>query len=54
MLITISSETLQYVFYIKYPIQFQEDFTKVKVLIDSGNKVNAMTLAYVIKLDLII
>ena len=37
---------------IHYPVWFQEDQEQVKVLLDSGNKVNAMSPAYAKKLGL--
>ena len=37
---------LDRVFCIYYPVQFQKDKEVIKALIDSGSKVNAMTLAY--------
>lgn len=50
-----SSEALQKIFCIRYPVQFQGgQVHKVKVLIDSGSMVNAMTPAYVTQLDLTI
>ena len=49
---TTSLEALQRVPYIQYPIHFQNN--KVQVLIDFGNKVNAMTPAYTVKLGLTI
>lgn len=46
-------EVLEYVPHIEYPVQFwkgkKED---VWVLIDSGNKINVITLAYAAKLSL--
>ena len=41
---------LQRVSYIHYPIQFKKK--KVQALIDSGSEINAMTLAYGLKLGL--
>lgn len=41
---------LKRVFYIYYPIQFQKN--KMQVLINLGNKVNAMILTYAAKLNL--
>ncbi len=56
MLVTVSLEAsiglLQHVPCIWYPVQFQEDQLKVKVLIDSDSEVNAMTPAYTKKLGL--
>ena len=45
-------EVLQYVLFIQYQIQFQNN--KVQALINFGSKINAMTLAYTIKLGFII
>ncbi len=54
MLVTASLEVsigpLQRVPCIRYPIKFQKN--EVQALINSGSKVNAMTLVYAIKLDL--
>ena len=38
------------VFYIHYPVWFQEDQEQVRALIDSGSEVNAMSSAYAKKL----
>ena len=35
---------------IYYPVQFQKDKEVIRALINSGSKINAMTLAYVSKL----
>ena len=37
---------------IHYPVQFREDKKVIKALINSGSKVNAMTLAYAKQLGL--
>ena len=37
---------------IHYPLYFQKDIAGVGALVDLGNEVNAMTLAYVAKLGL--
>lgn len=47
----VSLEALQYISYICYLVQFQEN--KIHALIHFGNKVNTMTLAYEAKLGLI-
>ena len=43
---------LDWVPYICYPIWFKKNKVQVQALIDSGSKVNAMTLGYVLKLSL--
>lgn len=43
---------LEKVLYIYYLFRFQKDLHETKVLIDLGNKINIMTLAYAAKLDL--
>lgn len=43
---------LKWILYIYYLLQFQKDIADVRALIDFGSKVNAMTPAYVSKLDL--
>ncbi len=48
---TASSEALQRVPYIRYPVQFQGSHN-VKALIDSGSEVNMMTPAYAAELGL--
>lgn len=53
MLVTASLKALQKMSYIQYPIQFKEDQLEIKTLINSNNKVNAMTRAYKAKLDFI-
>ena len=37
---------------IYYPVQFQEGQKQIRALLDSGNKVNAMSLAFARKLGL--
>lgn len=54
MLVIASSKVLQKMLYIKYPVQFKENQPKIKTLINSSNKVNAMTSVYIAKLDLTI
>lgn len=49
-LVTATLEALQWVLYICYPVKFQRN--EVQALIDSKNKVNAMTPVYTAKLDL--
>ena len=48
--VTTSSEVLERVLCIWYPVQFQEGQTKVQALIYSGSEVNAMTPAYAAQL----
>lgn len=43
---------LERVMYIHYPFYFQKDTIEIKVLIDFNNKVNTITLAYILKLGL--
>ena len=43
---------LEHVSYIYYPVQFKKDKEVIGALIDSGSKINAMTLVYVSKLGL--
>lgn len=38
--------------YIHHPLQFKKDQIEIQALLDSGIKVNTMTLAYVAKLGL--
>ena len=53
MLVTASSEVLQHVPCISYLVQFQGDQAKkVRALIDSSRKVNAITPAFAAKLGL--
>lgn len=46
---TARMEALQYVLYIRYLVLFKQEL--VQAFINSGNKVNAMTPAYIKKLD---
>lgn len=38
------------VLYIHHPVRFKKDEAKIQALLDSGNEVNAMTLAYMAEL----
>ena len=44
--------SLEWISCIYYPLRFQKDTIGIKALIDSGNKFNAMTLAYASELGL--
>lgn len=46
-----STLLLKQVLYIQYLVQFKKNQSKVQALLDSGNKVNTMTLAYATSLD---
>ena len=56
VLVTNSSKkvVLEKIFYIKYLVIFQKNEEKLKVLLNSGNKINAMSLNFTQKLGLII
>ena len=43
-------ETLEYIPYIYYPVQFKKDLNKIWVLINSKSEVNVMVSTYVKKL----
>lgn len=43
---------LEIVQYIHYLLYFEKDFVNVEVLLDLGCKINAMTLAFLSKLDI--
>lgn len=43
---------LKKVLYISYSLYFQKDIVEVRALIDSGSKINIMTLAFISKLGL--
>ena len=50
---TVSSEALQRLSYISYPVQFEESQVwEIRALIDSGSKINAMTPLFAAELDL--
>ena len=52
MPVTDGSEKVVRVSYIHYPVWFQEGQKQIKTLLDSGSKVNAMSPAYIERLDL--
>lgn len=52
MLVTANSETLQYVFYIQYTVQFEKNQLKIQLLLNSGSEVNIMTPIFASKLGL--
>lgn len=41
---------LKYMLYIYYSVQIKKDKAKIQALLDSGNKINLMTLVYAAKL----
>lgn len=51
-LLTLNTFLLKYAPCIYYPLRFKKDQTKVQALLDSSNKVNAMTSDYMASLDL--
>ena len=52
MLVTDSGKKVVKVSYIHYSVQFQESQEQVRALVDSGSKVNSMSLVYIQKLGL--
>lgn len=47
-----STQPLECISCIHYPVWFKKDQAKVQALLDSGNEVNAMTTAYAARLGL--
>ena len=43
---------IEKVLYIYYPLHFQKDFCKIRVLIELGSEINIMTSAYTAELGL--
>lgn len=43
----VENQELEYILSIWYLVKFKKDYIEIKTLIDSGSKINAMTLAYI-------